>query len=213
MIPGEGPVAALSLLAQGFALGFSIAAPVGPIGLLCIRRALAEGRSAGLASGLGAATADALYGSVAAFGLNALSGFLVGHQGELRFAGGALLLYLGARAFFAAPARHAAPSRARGLVGSYLSTFALTLTNPVTILAFVAAFAGLGLAGTSGDPGRAAALVIGVFLGSAAWWAVLSGGVSLLRDRFSARLMTWVHRASGILIAGFGVAALIGLLV
>ncbi len=202
-------MATLVVLAQGFALGFSIAAPVGPIGLLCIRRTLAHGRWVGLASGLGAATADAIYGSVAAFGLNAVSGFLIHHQDALRLIGGLLLLYLGARAFLTRPAPGATPSHAGGLIGAYTSTLGLTLTNPITILAFAAAFAGLGLAGGDRSPERAAALVAGVFLGSAAWWTALSSGVALLRDRVSAPLMRWVNRVSGILIAGFGVAALI----
>lgn len=191
-------------------LGFAIAAPVGPIGLLCIRRTLAEGRGAGLASGLGAATADALYGAVAGFGLTALSTLLVQQQTWLRLAGGAFLCYLGARTLLSRPAERPARSQGPGLFGAYLSTFLLTLTNPLTILSFAAAFAGLGLAQTGGDFAAAAATVAGVFAGSAAWWFLLSGGVSLLAGRFDARALLWVNRASGLVIIGFGVAALAG---
>lgn len=203
----------VSFLLRGILLGFSIAAPVGPIGVLCIRRTLAQGRAAGFVSGLGAATADAVYGCVAAFGLTAVSGFLVGQQSALRLAGGAFLLYLGARTFFAAPAGQASDAGGRGLPGAYASTFLLTLTNPMTILSFAAVFAGLGLVSAAGDYGSAASLVAGVFLGSAAWWLLLSGGVSLFRSRFTPGALRWVNRISGLVIAGFGAAALASLLV
>ena len=138
------------LLWKGAVIGFAIAAPVGPIGLLCIRRTLAEGRLIGLVSGLGAATADAIYGLVAGFGLTAVSGFLIGQGFWLRVIGGAFLCWLGARIFVSEPATKAASVDGRGLVGAYASTLALTLTNPTTILSFVAIFAGLGVA-AAGD--------------------------------------------------------------
>lgn len=202
-----------SILARGLVLGFAIAAPVGPIGVLCIRRTLAHGRAAGLVSGLGAATADALYGVVAALGLTAVSGLLIGAQSWLRLAGGLFLLYLGARTFAAPPAEQAArTSGGLGLTGAYLSTFLLTITNPATILSFLAVFAGLGLAagaGTAADTRFAATLVAGVFLGSALWWLLLSSGVSLLRARLDSRALAWVNRASGGIIAAFGLVALL----
>ena len=196
-------------LLRGIILGFSIAAPVGPIGVLCIRRTLAEGRTSGLASGLGAATADAIYGCLAAFGLTFISNFLVNQQGWLRLVGGAFLCYLGIRTFLARPADQAAPAQGNGLIGAYGSTFLLTLTNPMTILSFAAAFAGLGMADTGGDYGSAAVLVLGVFIGSTLWWLGLSSIVSLFRTRFDARALRWVNRASGIIIAGFGLFALL----
>src|SRR6185312_8691316 len=133
----------VGLFVRGAILGFSIAAPVGPIGVLCIRRTLAGGRLVGLLSGLGAATADACYGAIAAFGLTAVSSRLVGHQDALRIVGGLFLLYLGIRTFFAAPAQTAKSGQRRQLLSNYLSTLGLTLTNPTTILSFVALFAGL----------------------------------------------------------------------
>ena len=191
-------------------IGLSIAAPVGPIGVLCIRRTLAGGRLVGLVSGLGAATADAAYGFIAAFGLTFISELLINQAALLRLVGGGFLAYLGLRTLLAAAkesaplAEEAAPTdTARGLPGAYASTLALTLTNPMTILAFLGIFAGLGVAETSGDYGAAALTVLGVFLGSALWWLTLSGGVSLLRARFDARAMRWVNRLSGIIILIF----------
>jgi threonine/homoserine/homoserine lactone efflux protein len=195
-------------------LGFSIAAPVGPIGILCIRRTLAEGRSFGFASGLGAATADALYGSIAAFGLTLITNVLVGQQLWLRLVGGAFLCYLGARTLLSRPAEQAAQARAsgRGLLGAWVSTLLLTVTNPMTILSFVAVFAGLGLGQGAAGELDAAMLVLGVFCGSALWWLVLSGGVSLLRRRVTPNLLVWVNRVSGATILAFGLLALASVL-
>jgi threonine/homoserine/homoserine lactone efflux protein len=202
----------VGLFFEGIVIGFAIAAPVGPIGVLCIRRTLAEGRVSGLVSGLGAATADALYGAVAALGLTFVTAFLVGGQAWLRLVGGAFLLFLGVRTFLARPAERAAPAARSGLPGAYASTFFLTLTNPTTILSFAAIFAGLGVAGdASGDVLSAMLLVLGVFLGSAAWWFVLSGATSLFRTRLSVRGLRWVNRISGTVIAAFGVLAVSGL--
>ncbi|MBN1886444.1 MAG: LysE family transporter [Thermoflexales bacterium] len=199
------------LLVQGIVIGFSIAAPVGPIGVLCIRRTLAEGRLAGLVSGLGAASADAIYGCIAAFGLSFVSNVLVGQQAWLRLVGGAFLCYLGITTFLARPAdvaHNPAPSK-RGLLGMYASTFVLTLTNPMTILSFVMIFAGLGLGGESRTWLQAALLVLGVFCGSALWWLTLSGGVGWLRASFSPRMMVWVNRLAGAIITAFGLWALL----
>jgi len=198
----------LTFLFRGTLIGFSIAAPVGPIGVLCIRRTLTDRRAAGLVSGLGAATADALYGCVAGFGLTLISNFLVRQQWWLGLIGGLFLCYLGGKTLLSKPAEQAASAKGSGLLGAYASTFFLTVTNPVTILAFAAIFAGLGLANTRGDYGAAAVLVLGVFLGSAAWWLLLSGGVSLLRERFTATGLQWVNRISGVIILGFGLFAL-----
>ncbi len=210
-----------SLLLRGLLIGFSIAAPVGPIGVLCIRRTLAEGRMAGVLTGLGAATADALYGCIAAFGLTFISAFLVRQQDLLALAGGAFLCYLGVRTFLSRPAEGAAPSGSgKSLLGMYTSTFFLTLTNPLTILSFAAIYAGLGLASISQAQGSsqaseylsAALVVLGVFLGSASWWLLLSGVVSLFRSRVTPGTLRWINRISGVIILGFGIAMLIQLL-
>ena len=201
----------IELVLRGFLLGFAIAAPVGPIGLLCIQRTLSQGQLVGLASGLGAATADAFYGAVAAFGLTVVSSFLIEQQFWLALVGGLFLCYLGVRTLLSAPAERAAAGEARREAHSagaaYTSTFLLTITNPMTILAFVAIFAGAGLAASGGDAGAAAWMVLGVFLGSAAWWLLLSGGVSLLRARINAPVLLWVNRAAGAILVLFGVLA------
>ena len=187
----------------------SIAAPVGPIGVLASGAAGRWGLH-GLASGLGAASADAIYGSIAGFGLTAISGFLVAQGDWLRLIGGVFLVYLGARTFLTRPAERPAGAAGRGLASAYASTFALTLTNPVTILSFAAIFAGLGLAEREADYGAAVALVAGVFSGSAAWWLLLSGSVSLFRRAFTPSRMRWINRLSGAVLTGFGVLALAG---
>jgi len=198
-----------AFLVRGIVIGFSIAAPVGPIGVLCIRRTLADGRVTGLVSGLGAATADAVYGTVAGFGLTAVSAALIGVQPWLRVVGGLFLCYLGATTFVAQPADLGTPARGMGMAGAYASTFLLTLTNPMTILSFGAVFAGLGLAGPAAGYMSAVLLVAGVFTGSALWWLTLSGVVGTMRHRFSVQRLRAVNRLSGVIIAGFGVLALV----
>jgi len=201
----------IDFLFKGLLIGFSIAAPVGPIGVLCIRRTLADGRISGLLSGLGAASADAIYGCIAGFGLTVISNFLVSQQTWIRLIGGLFLCYLGIKTLLTKPAQEAAQIKKNSLMGAYGSTFLLTLTNPMTILSFAAIFAGLGLASSSGDYSSAAMLVLGVFCGSAAWWLLLSGIVGFLRDRFNFSIMLWVNRISGLIITGFGVFALTSL--
>ena len=198
-----------TFLLTGLAIGFSIAAPVGPIGVLCIRRTLAEGRVSGLLSGLGAATADALYGCIAGFGLVFVSNFLVSQQVWLRLVGGVFLCWLGMRTLLAKPTEQSGSPKAMGLAGAYASTFFLTLTNPMTIISFAAIFAGLGLANRSGNYASATILVLGVFSGSALWWLILSGGVGLFRDKFNPHGLKWVNRISGMIITGFGLYALL----
>jgi threonine/homoserine/homoserine lactone efflux protein len=192
---------------KGLVIGFSIAAPVGPIGILCIRRSLADGRQVGLATGLGAATADALYGCVAGFGLTAISSVLVEQRFWLGLVGGLFLCYLGVRTLLSRPADHAAEVVGGGLLSAYLSTFFLTLANPMTILSFVAVFAGFGL-GASPGYWSASALVAGVFAGSAAWWLLLSSGVAMFRTRLGSGWMLLVNRLSGGVLLAFGIYAL-----
>jgi threonine/homoserine/homoserine lactone efflux protein len=200
----------LAVFLRGLLIGVSIAAPVGPIGLLCIRRTLADGRRVGFVSGLGAASADAFYGAVAGFGLTVVSGALVHGQLPLRLVGGAFLCYLGVRTFLTRPAgTTVAVAGRRGLLGAYLSTLGLTLTNPSTILSFAAIFAGLGLGSAGSDYASAGALVAGVFIGSALWWLILSGTAGAIRGRLTPSGLQWVNRLSGVLLGGIGIAALV----
>jgi threonine/homoserine/homoserine lactone efflux protein len=194
----------IGLLLRGFVLGFSIAMPVGPIGVLCIQRTLAQGRAAGLASGLGAATADAVYGSVAGFGLTVVSAMLVRQRTWLGLLGGVFLCYLGLKTLLSQPVERTGSEIKGGLPRAYASTFVLTLTNPLTIFSFTLAFAALG-GGADGDYVGASLLVLGVFAGSGLWWLLLSGAVSLFRARFD---LKWVNRISGTVIAGLGLIAL-----
>jgi threonine/homoserine/homoserine lactone efflux protein len=201
----------ITYFAKGLAIGFAIAAPVGPIGLLCIRRTLANGRLAGFVSGMGAATADACYGAVAALGLTAISSALVTHQSAVRLVGGVFLCYLGARTALTHPVMESKVGTVRSLAAAFGSTLALTLTNPTTILSFVAVFAGLGLGTLTGDRGSAVLMVCGVFLGSALWWLLLSGGVGFFRRALTVERLRWVNRLSGAMLIGFGVISLLSL--
>ena len=195
----------LALLAQGIVLGFSIAAPVGPIGVLCIRRTLQNGFKSGLASGLGAASADAAYGAIAAAGLTLVADYLAKQQVWLGMLGGAFLLLLGVRTFRSPPpSADGGDTEVNTLGGDYLSTFLLTLSNPITIFSFAALFGGLSAQGGAAFKGSAYLLVLGVFTGSALWWLTLATGVSLFRRRFSQGLMLWVNRIAGAVIVAFG---------
>lgn len=190
---------------KGLAVGFSIAAPVGPIGLLCIRRTITGGWRLGFATGMGAATADMAYGLVAAAGLTAVTEVLVGARQPLQFAGGAALIWLGLMFLRAEAPKERASATSTGLAAAYATTFLLTLTNPATILSFAAVMAGLGAMSASG---QTAALVAGVFLGSALWWLALSAAVSLVRHRLPETVLVWINRVSGAAIMIFGIVAM-----
>jgi threonine/homoserine/homoserine lactone efflux protein len=195
----------LSLFLRGLLIGISIAAPVGPIGILCIRRTLAEGKLKGFLSGMGAASADMVYGAIAAFGLTVVTNLLLDNAFWLRLIGGCFLLYLGVKTFLEKPADHAAQASQSGYLSAYISTFFLTITNPMTILSFAAIFAGTMFLGNTSSP---IVLVAGVFAGSATWWLALSFGVGLMRDRLNQNLMMWINRVSGLIIVTFGIIAL-----
>jgi threonine/homoserine/homoserine lactone efflux protein len=195
---------------KGFVIGISIAAPVGPIGVLCIRRTLSEGRTSGLMTGLGAATADAIYGSIAGFGLTFVSNFLINQQSWLRLIGGLFLCYLGLKTFWTRPAHPVTLTDRKGFIPIFTSTFFLTLTNPMTILSFAAIFAGLGVGSTRGNYVSAAVMVLGVFTGSLLWWYILSRGVSFLGDKFNGVRLHWIHWLSGVILLVFSAVALLG---
>lgn len=187
-------------------LGLAIAAPLGPIGALCINRTLERGFIAGVAGGLGTALADCVYAALAAVGFAAFSDILGTIDTPLRLIGGAFMLWLGWKSLRPAPARTAAKISASDLLGTVAATFVLTITNPMTILSFAAIFASLGLA--SGTGSASAVLVVsGVFVGSMLWWSVLSGGVALARNRLPENSAIWVSRASGVVLIAFGLWA------
>jgi len=195
-----------SVLVAGIILGFCIAAPIGPIAILCIRRTLACGWRSGLATGLGAATADGIYAGVAGFGLTVVTGLLTGHLAIVRALGGAFLVYLGVRTFLSAPPENPGTTGKGTLLQDYASTVFLTLTNPVTIISFAGVFAALGIGGLSGGVSTAVLMVLGIAAGSVAWWLLLVAGTSVLGSRCNTRVLGLVNRIAGVLIVLFGIA-------
>lgn len=196
---------------KGLIIGFAMAVPIGPVGIMCIRKTLSEGHSRGMVIGLGAATADSLFGSIAAFGLTFVSDMIASQYFWLRLVGGGLLIFLGIRTFRARRKDAAIPLENNGLLGSYISAFLLALTNPVTIFAFVAVFAAFGVGQRLGII-SACILVIGVFAGSFLWFLTLSYVATLFRKKLDSGGIRWVNRIAGILIILSGVAAFVSLI-
>lgn len=200
----------LALFLKGLIIGFAIAAPVGPIGILCIQRSLQNGFKIGFMTGIGAALADGTYGLIAGFGLTAVSSFMIAQQFWIRIIGGLFLLYLGIKLLLTSPhERSKAGCSDKSSWNAYSTSYLLTLTNPATILSFVAIFAGLGLGTVNTDFASAMMLVLGITLGSAAWWLLLSGGVAFILhrrlNRSFFRIINWI---SGSIILAFGIFAL-----
>ncbi len=202
---------ALVVLLQGVVLGIAIAAPVGPIGLLCIRRTLQYGPLMGFFTGFGAAVADTIYGAIAAFGVSAALDFLRGHETAFQFVGGIFLLAVAVRTFRRKPEEQerevATTPDTPSWIGGFMTGLSLTLTNPATIMAFIAVFAGFGLAGTLGRV-DAGTLVAGIFIGASLWWMALSAGVAAVRHRISSERLTLLNHCTGVALAGFGLWAL-----
>lgn len=200
----------LLLLIKGLLIGFSIAAPVGPIGILCINRTLASGLRAGLLSGTGAAVADAVYGCIAGFGLVSLSKFLIAQEGIIRLLGGAFLIYLGIKIFLSSGPVKQTTDQANTLFQDFYSTFFLTLTNPATIISFIAIFASLGLVEVNANYIEASAIVLGVFLGSLVWWCILCIGIASVHHKLNAGVLKWINTLSGVILISFGLLAILG---
>ena len=195
------------MIMQGIMVGFSIAAPVGAIGLLCIQNTLSHGMRFGVICGLGAATADMMYGILVAVGMQSLATIMLSVRTPLSICGGLFLIYLGLKKFWAKPALQVVQIDHKLLFGAYVSTFFLTLTNPATILDFMALFTGLRIDVTGYTQGLN--FVSGVFIGSAIWWLLLCGAVGIFRKKISNRLILWINYAAGIAICSFGTWALI----
>ena len=200
-------------LLNGIVFGLVLAAPVGPVGVLCVSRTLTEGRMHGLLSGLGAAIADAVYGGIAAFGISSVSTWVETHKQQLALIGGVLLILLAIKSLLTKPRppsdRIARRIHTESLAQDVMSTFTLAITNPVTVLAFAGLIAtfGAGLAG----PRSQLLLVVGVFAGSAAWWFALSGGASIFREYMNGGFQRWANRVSAVILLGFGFYALLGI--
>ena len=200
---------AAQILAEGVLVGFAVAAPVGPVAVVTIERTLHHGLVAGLAVGLGAAVADTILGAVAGFGITFLTTFIHENRTAIRLVGGAVLIALGLVLIASRATTKRRPITAADLLHAFLSAFAITISNPITIFAFLAIFAGLGFTETASTTGRAALLVGGIFLGAVLWWTTLAAMVSWHRHRVSERTLAAIKGASGYLILGFGVYALV----
>jgi threonine/homoserine/homoserine lactone efflux protein len=199
------------LFLKGMIIGFAMAVPIGPVGVLCIRKTLAEGHAHGMIIGIGAATADALYGSIAAFGLTVISDLIASQRFWLRLVGGAILLILGVRTFRAKRKEQIFPWVGKGFLGTYISAVILVLTNPVTIFAFIAVFAAFGL-GLGHSMASTVMLVVGVFVGSGLWFLTLSFVATSFRKKLDAGGLKWVNKIAGVLIIISGLAAFASLL-
>jgi len=195
------------LYLRGVAIGFAIAAPIGPVGLLCIRKALADGRLAAFVAGLGAALADTFFGAVVGLGLGAVSHFIADHTLWLKIVGGLFMLGLGIHTWRAAAAGmegEAEPGQGPGMAKDFLSTFVITITNPGTILGVIGVFAALGASAKPQGMEDQALLVGGIFSGSALWWAVLAELTIAIRARFTPERMRLFNHISGALLMGLG---------
>jgi threonine/homoserine/homoserine lactone efflux protein len=201
----------LILFLKGIAVGVAIAAPLGPVGILCIQRSLVRGVFYGLASGLGAALADAMFGAIAAFGIGFVADFMTRERYWLQLAGATLLLVMGTHTVLAKWRPRGPRLEANDLLHDWATTFALTITNPITLFSLGAVFVAVGITqGTETFEG-AAAVVAGVLTGSALWWTVLASGVSLWRDRLSSDYLRRIHSASGIVMLALGAGVLVHL--
>jgi len=201
----------LPLPVRGLIIGFTIAMAVGPITLLVVRRTIDHGGIYGFASGLGVATADATYGGIAAFGLTAITSVLVANRLVLGLIGGVVIVALGIRIARSRPTGPATDGERPGLAGAFASIYALTMTNPLTIVLYAGVFAGIGLA-AGASFADAAVLTLAVWAGSTLWWVVLCSVVAWLRGRVSATALLWVNRASGVALVVFGALAVIAAL-
>lgn len=192
------------VLLKGLIIGFLIAIPIGPISVLCIQRTLNKGRLLGFISGLGAATADGFYGAIAAFGLVMISNFLIKQQLTIQLIGVIFLLYIGAKSFYSKP-KEINPDlkNRRSIIYYYISTLLLTITNPLTILSFTALFVGMGFGFSDGKLESATLLTIGVFLGSALWWLLLSLGIGWIRSKIKNFSLATINKISGFIIICF----------
>lgn len=201
-----------ALLVKGCIIGFSIAMPVGPIGLLCIKNSLSKGMAYGLMAGLGAACADTLFGALGGFGVSAIGIFLERYHLVLELFWGIFLLYLGARTFFEKIGETKEAGLSEGYFQVFFSTFLLTLTNPMTVISFAGVYAGLGVGALSDDFLTPLIITAGVFIGSSVWWLILSAGSACFRQTMNEIARKWLNRVSGGIIFGFGIFALIAVL-
>jgi len=195
---------AIELFLRGVAAGFAISAPVGPVNVLCVSRTITKGWRAGIVSGFGAAAADTLYGAIAGFSISIVIGFLIREQSKLRLFGGILLVLLGIWYYCKRPEPLSKHTKRKSDHSDFATTFLLNLTNPTTVLSFLAVLAVLGLSERR-PPSLTLLMVAGIFVGSMAWWLTLTGITNHFRERFNDKAMVWMNRIGGIAIGAFGV--------
>lgn len=200
------------LFIQGIIIGLTLAVPVGPISLVCIHRTVADGRFHGIVSGLGVATADSLYAAVAFLGLTAVSGLIIGHQTLFRLLAGIALILVGIQVFRSVPAAVSNGDEQEPYLQDYLSLFAITAANPLTIIFFITILPGFGVVAQGTTLIAAVPFVAGVFLGSVVWWIILCGSLGSVRSRLSTENLRQINRISGVLITCFGAGMLVLLL-
>jgi threonine/homoserine/homoserine lactone efflux protein len=199
----------ISVFLKGMIVGFMIAAPVGPINVMCMRRTIMHGRLVGFVSGLGAAVADTVYGAIAAFGLVFIYTLLLTERMWLGLGGTAVLVVIGLRTLFAEPPRPKSEPDPTNLLGDFTSTFFLTFTNPVTVLSFIAAFTAFGVEGDDKVDFSDWLLLLGVFVGASAWWLLLTTSVGLFHGRFTESTLRWANRVAGVFILAFAAIILL----
>ena len=197
----------LTFLIKGLVLGFVICVPFGPIGLLCVRRTLMDGKVAGVASVLGASVVDALYCAVAGLGVTYISNFLSDERTILRWAGGVVLIAMGIKIFFTHPSEKTPEAKGHGLLASFGSSFFLMLTNPLAVLVFTATFSALGIGGWKEGYFSTGMLVIGVFVGSALWAPIFVAGTNLFSPHLTLSQLRLANRIAGVILCGFGIVA------
>ncbi len=201
----------IEFLIKGLVIGFLASVPLGPVGVLCIQRTINKGRLSGMFSGMGAATVDAFFALVAALGLTYIINFIEEQQFYIQLIGGVILIIIGARIFYANPIKQIRRHRRRKnkLIEDYFSVLFLTLSNPVAIFLFVAAFAGIGIVTSKDNSLKSSFIVGGVFFGAMFWWLILTFFVDLFRKRFRLKQLWWINKIAGIIVLIFGIAAML----
>jgi len=201
----------IDFLIKGIIVGFLASIPLGPVGVLCIQRTINKGRTSGLFSGMGAATVDAFFALVAALGLTFIINFIEEQQFYIQMIGGGVLIFLGTRIFNTNPIQQIRRHRKKKnkLIEDFISVFFLTLSNPLAVFLFVAAFAGIGVVTSKDSSVKSSLIIAGVFIGATIWWASLTFFVDLFRKKFRLKQLWWINKIAGVLIIVFGIAAML----
>ena len=204
----------LEFFIKGIIVGFLASIPLGPVGVLCIQRTINKGRISGLISGMGSATVDSLFALVAALGLTYIINFIEEQHFFIQIIGGGVLIFLGAKIFNTNPVKQIRRHRRKKnkLIEDYFSVLFLTLSNPLAVFLFVAAFAGIGLVTSKDNHLKSYVIIVGVFAGATLWWAILSFLIDLFRKRFRLKQLWWINKIAGVIIMIFGLAAMLSVL-